>query len=59
MEYKTSELSKKYRTSTMKRSDLEKYMKTVTEASVGILKKSESCGKPDSEFQTSCCGSIE
>jgi signal transduction histidine kinase len=38
MEYKTSELSKKYRTSTMKRSDLEKYMKTVTEASVGILK---------------------
>jgi len=38
LEYKTSEIAKKYRTSTMKRSDLEKYMKTVTEASVGILK---------------------
>jgi signal transduction histidine kinase len=38
MEYKTSELAKKYRISKMKRSDLEKYMKTVTEASVGILK---------------------
>jgi signal transduction histidine kinase len=38
MEYKTSELDKKYRTGKMKRSDLEKYMKTVTEASVGILK---------------------
>jgi len=38
MEYKTSELSKKYRTGKMKRSDLEKYIKTVTEASVGILK---------------------
>ena len=38
MEYKTSELAKKYRTSSMKRSDLEKYIKTVTEASMGILK---------------------
>jgi signal transduction histidine kinase/regulator of replication initiation timing len=38
MEYKTSEIAKKYRTGKMKRSDLEKYMKTVIEASVGILK---------------------
>jgi signal transduction histidine kinase len=38
MEYKTSEIAKKFHTGTMKRSDLEKYIKTVTEASVGILK---------------------
>jgi len=38
LEYKTSELAKKYEAKTMKRSDLEKYMKTVTEASVGILR---------------------
>ena len=38
LEYKTSELNKKYVTGTMKRSDLEKFMKTAQEASLGILK---------------------
>jgi len=38
MEYKTSELVKKYKNGKMKRSDLDKYLKNVTEASVGILK---------------------
>jgi len=38
MEYKTTELLKKYKAGSMKRSDLEKYISTVSEASVGILK---------------------
>ena len=38
MEYKTKELAKKYHASKMKRTDLEKYIKTVTEASEGILR---------------------
>ncbi|KPA17169.1 membrane protein containing ATP-binding region, ATPase-like domain protein [Candidatus Magnetomorum sp. HK-1] len=38
MEYKTSELMKKYKNGIMKRSDLEKYLKNVSEASTGILR---------------------
>ncbi|MBF0449821.1 MAG: hypothetical protein HQK75_03890 [Candidatus Magnetomorum sp.] len=38
MEYKTTELFKKYHAGNMKRSDLEKYLKNATEASLGILK---------------------
>ena len=38
LEYKTLELNKKYQTGTMKRSNLEKFLKTASEASVGILK---------------------